>query len=110
MNGFFQILGGGVVGMAAVLAAQYAPTMMNAPAVVPEVAAPAVDIWPSGTMVLAQRAASCPVGWVDGGAILLGTPPAVPLAGAADTGATNGAILPATGAITAYLCVKGATP
>ncbi len=107
MSGFFQILGGGVVGVAAVLAAQYAPGLL-APPVAPETGAVSADtVWPAGTMVLSQTLGACPVGWAEGGAILLGVP--APLgSGATDAPATNGAILPQAGGIPAFLCVKEA--
>ena len=103
MSGFFQILGGGIVGMAAVLAAQYVPALMapDEPAVV---AAP-VEVWPAGTMVLAQTADGCAAGWVSGGAVTLGSP--APLGSVAGDTA-SGAVLPATVQTFAFLCIKAA--
>lgn len=97
MSSFFQILGGGVVGMGAVLAAQYAPGLME-PAAPAVVGAPA-EVWPAGTMVFAQTVDGCAVGWVSGGAVMLGA--------IADAG-TNGALLPATVQTPAFLCIKAA--
>jgi hypothetical protein len=72
MSGFVQTLAGGVVGVAAVLAAQYLPGLFapEPPAAGASAPAPADPFGP-GVLLLAPEAAACPEGWAAAGEVAL---------------------------------------